>query len=186
METKVHTFVAYVEDKPGVLNRVISLFRRRGYNIESLNVGRTERPEVSQITLVVRADQDTARRLVANLYKLVSVLQVLDLSREPSVVRELALVRIRADQLGRAEILKLCEAAQARVVNVSVDSVVLELTDGPDKVDALYEQLQSLGSVEMVRTGAVAVAHAPQTGIPPDLGRAGKPPTGAPDAGSLP
>lgn len=157
--SKVHTFVAYVEDKPGVLNRVISLFRRRGYNIESLNVGRTERPEVSQITLVVRADQDTARRLVANLYKLVSVLQVLDLSREPSVVRELALVRVRADQ-GREAILKLCEAAQARVVNVSADSVVLELTDSPEKVDALYEQLRPLGSVEMVRTGAVAVAHA--------------------------
>ncbi|HZH03284.1 MAG TPA: acetolactate synthase small subunit [Myxococcaceae bacterium] len=172
-ESGVHTFVAYVEDKPGVLNRVISLFRRRGYNIESLNVGRTERPEVSQITLVVRADPDTARRLVANLYKLVNVLQVLDLSREPSVVRELALVRVRADVQGRAEVLKRCEAAHARVVNVTADSMTLELTDGPEKVDALYEQLLPLGSVEMVRTGAVAVAH-------------GAPPTASASAASSP
>src|SRR6516162_3005740 len=87
------TFIADVEDRPGTLNHVVSLFRRRSYNIDSLSVGKTERPGISRITLVVRADEDTARRIEANLYKLINVLHVQDITDAPSVVRELAFIK---------------------------------------------------------------------------------------------
>src|SRR5215469_12250061 len=103
------TFIVDVEDRPGVLNRVVSLFRRRNYNIESLAVGRTERPGISRITLVVRADADTADRIEANLYKLVNVLQVNDITEAPSIVRELAFNKVRASHEQRGEVLRLCD-----------------------------------------------------------------------------
>src|SRR5512141_1637295 len=96
-DKRLRTFIAYVEDRPGVLNRVTSLFRRRGYNIESLTVGRTERPGVSRMTLVMETDDDSARRLEANLYKLVNVLWVEDTSKAQTVTRDLALIKVRAD-----------------------------------------------------------------------------------------
>src|SRR5262245_8145617 len=123
-----HTLITYVEDKPGVLNRVVSLFRRRNYNIESLTVGRTERPDVSRITLVVRADLDTARRLEANLYKLVNVLYVENLTSAPAVVHELALIKVKADAAVRADVLRLCETMQARVVDICPVSLVIEMS----------------------------------------------------------
>src|SRR3954470_23156569 len=98
MSRITRTFIVYVEDKPGVLNRVISLFRRRNYNIDSLTVGRTERSHVSRITLVMQADPDEARRLEANLYKLVNVLYVTDVSDGTAVIRELALLKVRTDE----------------------------------------------------------------------------------------
>src|SRR5688572_20291530 len=103
--TKSRTFITYVEDKPGVLNRVVSLFRRRGYNIESVTVGRAERADVSRITLVVQADDDMARRIEANLYKLVNVLYVADVTSAPAIVRELALIKVHAVNGKRAEVL---------------------------------------------------------------------------------
>ncbi len=99
------TFIVDVEDRPGVLNRVVSMFRRRNYNIESLAVGRTEQPGISRITLVVRADADTADRIEANLYKLVNVLQVHDITEAPSIVRELAFIKVRASHEQRGEVL---------------------------------------------------------------------------------
>src|ERR1700733_1483171 len=101
------TLVVQVENKPGVLNRVASLFRRRGFNIESLTVGRTERAGVSRMTLVVRTDEDAARRLEANLYKLVNVLAVEDVTHAPTVVRELALIKVRANGDVRAAVMQL-------------------------------------------------------------------------------
>src|SRR5438045_3917776 len=109
------TFLATVEDRPGVLNRVVSLIRRRGYNIESLAVGTTETPSVSRITLVVRADEDTARRVRASLLKLVDVLRVDDVSNSPSVIHEMALVKVLAPDHQRNEVLRICEAVRARV-----------------------------------------------------------------------
>src|SRR5260370_38723191 len=103
------TFIADVEDRPGTLNRVVSLFRRRSYNIDSLSVGRTERPGISRITLVVRADEGIAQRIEANLYKLVSVLRVDDITDAPSVVRELAFIKINANHEARGEVLRLCD-----------------------------------------------------------------------------
>jgi len=153
----VRTFLAYLEDKPGVLNRVTSLFRRRSFNIESLTVGRTERPDVSRMTLVVRADDDAARRLEAHLWKLVNVLQVDEVSNAPAIVRELALVKVRAPEGVRAAVMQLCEVFRARVVDVSPDALSIEITGAPDKVDGLLEMLRVYGVVEMVRTGTVAM-----------------------------
>ncbi len=153
------TFIVHVEDRPGTLNRVVSLFRRRGFNIDSLTVGRTERTGVSRITLVVQADEDTAQRLEANLYKVVNVLDVLDVTHAPAVSREMAFVKVRAGADRRGEILQLCETFRARVVDVAPETVTAEVTGTPDKLDGLIDLLRPFGIVEMVRTGAVAMAR---------------------------
>ena len=153
------TFIVHVEDRPGTLNRVVSLFRRRGFNIDSLTVGRTEREGVSRITLVVQCDEDTALRLEANLYKLVNVLDVHDVTDAPSVSREMAFVKVRAGAERRGEILQLCETFRARVVDVAPESLTAEITGAPEKLDGLIELLRAFGIVEMVRTGAVAMAR---------------------------
>jgi acetolactate synthase-1/3 small subunit len=158
-QTSVRTFLAYLEDRPGVLNRVASLFRRRGFNIESLTVGRTERPGVSRMTLVVRTDDDAARRLEANLYKLVNVLAVEDVSHAPTVVRELALIKVRANGDVRAAVMQLCEVFRARVLDVTPDVLVIEATGAQDKLDGLIEILRPYGVLELVRTGAVAMTR---------------------------
>jgi acetolactate synthase-1/3 small subunit len=156
------TLVAYLEDRPGALNRVVSLFRRRGFNIDSLTVGRTERPGISRLTLVVQADEDTALRLEANLYKLVDVVYVQDLSRAPAVSRELAFVKVRAPAERRSELLQLCEAFRARVVDVAPASIIIEITGAQDKLDGLIEVLRPFGILELVRTGMVAMARSTQ------------------------
>jgi acetolactate synthase-1/3 small subunit len=153
----LHTFVAYVEDKPGVLNRVASLFRRRGFNIESLAVGHTDQPGVSRMTIVVDTDEFGARRLEANLYKLVNVLRVEDVSNEPTVVRDLALIKVSADSNTRAQVMQLCDVYRARVVDVGNESLIIEITGTEDKLDSLVEVLRPFGIIEMVRTGIVAM-----------------------------
>jgi acetolactate synthase-1/3 small subunit len=155
----IHTFIAYLEDVPGVLNRVASLFRRRAFNIESLTVGRTERAGSSRMTLVVRADDDAARRVEANLYKLVNVLAVEDVSHAPTVVRELALIKVRADEEVRAKVMQLCETFRARTLDVTPEALVVEITGAQDKIDGLVEMLQPYGILELVRTGAVAMTR---------------------------
>jgi acetolactate synthase-1/3 small subunit len=154
-----HTFIAYVEDRPGVLNRVASLFRRRSFNIESLTVGRSDQPGVSRLTFVVKADADTARRIEANLYKLVNVVRVSDVTHERSVLRELALVKVRADAAARVQVLQLCEVFHARAVDVAPDALVLEVTGPGDKLDAFIGVMQQFGILEMVRTGALAMTR---------------------------
>jgi acetolactate synthase-1/3 small subunit len=151
------TFIVYVEDRPGVLNRVVSLFRRRLVNIESLSVGRSERPDVSRITLVVSADRDAGLRLEANLYKLVDVLEVHDVTTAPAVVREMAFVKL--ETRARGEVMQLCEAFRARIVDVGPESITVESTGAQDKIDGLIEALRPLGIVELVRTGAVAMTR---------------------------
>ena len=148
----VRTFLAYVEDRPGVLNRVTSLFRRRGFNIESLTVGRTERPGVSRVTLVIRADDDAARRLEANLYKLVNVLLVEDVTHAPTVVRELALIKVRASGEVRATVMQLCEVFRARMVDVAPETLMVEITGAGDKIDGLIEMLLPAASDENIGT----------------------------------
>ena len=171
------TFIAYVEDLPGVLNRITSLLRRRNYNIVSLTVGRTEREGTSRMTIVVEADEDAARRIEANLYKLVNVLWVEDTTRAATVVRELALVKVRTDPATRGEVMKLCEVFRARVVDVGPGALVAEITGAAEKIDGLVDVLRPFGVLEMVRTGAVAMVRsaeaadadrAPPGPIPPD------------------
>jgi acetolactate synthase-1/3 small subunit len=173
VQTSVRTFLAYLEDRPGVLNRVASLFRRRGFNIESLTVGRTERPGVSRMTLVVRTDEDSARRLEANLYKLVNVLAVEDVTHEPMVVRELALIKVRANADVRAAVMQLCEVFRARVVDVTPEALVIESTGAQDKLDGLIEMLRPYGVLELVRTGAVAMTRGLETTTAGDEGSRG-------------
>jgi acetolactate synthase-1/3 small subunit len=155
----LRTFIAYVEDLPGVLNRITSLFRRRNYNIVSLTVGRTERPGVSRMTIVLEADDDAARRIEANLYKLVNVLFVEDTSQAATMVRELALVKVRADAATRSEVMRLCDVFRARVVDVGPEALVAEITGANDKIDGLVDVLRPFGIIEMVRTGAVAMVR---------------------------
>jgi acetolactate synthase-1/3 small subunit len=154
-----HIFVAYVEDKPGVLNRVASLFRRRAFNIESLTVGRTDQPEVSRMTIVVDADEIMARRIEANLYKLVNVLRVDDVTDKQSVVRDLALIKVASKNGRRADILQLVDVFRARVVDVTSESLIIESTGTEDKIEGLIDVLRPYGIIEMVRTGIVAMAR---------------------------
>ena len=152
-----HTFVVYVEDKPGVLNRVASLFRRRAFNIESLTVGHSETPDASRMTIVVRTDAIGARRLEANLYKLVNVVRVRDITAGPAVFRELAMVKVTATADTRTHVLQLADVFRARVVDVAPDAVVIETTGTEDKVDGLVEVLRPYGILELVRTGRVGM-----------------------------
>jgi acetolactate synthase-1/3 small subunit len=165
----LRTFIAHVEDLPGVLNRIVSLMRRRNYNIESLTVGRTTREGVSRMTIVLEADADAARRIEANLYKLVNVLSVEDVTEAATVVRELALVKVRADGKVRSEVIRLCEVFRARVVDVGTEALVAEITGTADKIDGLVDVLRPFGLVEIVRTGAVAMRRSAEerTGIEP-------------------
>src|SRR6266545_2326869 len=141
METSsLLTFIAYVEDLPGVLNRVASLFRRRNFNIESLTVGRTDTPGVSRMTIVMRTiDGDAARRVMANLYKLVNVLRVDDVSHAPSVVRNLALVKVRATDQTRVQVFQIADVFRARIVDVAPDALIVEITGTQEEIDGLLE-----------------------------------------------
>jgi acetolactate synthase I/III small subunit len=155
----MHTFTVYVEDRPGVLNRVASLFRRRGFNIHSLAVGHSETPGVSRMTVVVPTDAGGARRIQAHLYKLIHVVRVDDITEVPSIVRDLALIKVSADAQSRPAILQLAEVFGARVVDVAPASLVIEMAGSEAKIDGLLDVLRPHGVLEMVRTGRVAMAR---------------------------
>ena len=175
-----HIFVAYVEDKPGVLNRVASLFRRRAFNIESLTVGHTEQGGVSRMTIVVDGDDLTARRIEANLYKLVNVLRVDDVTNQPSVVRDLALIKVAVTSANRTEVMQLADVFRARIVDVTNESLVIEITGAEDKIEGLIEVLRPFGIIEMVRTGLVAMSRGASTVSPNPPLVAAAVPAGAP------
>jgi len=154
-----HTLIALVEDKPGVLNRVASLFRRRAFNIESLTVGHTEQPGISRMTIVIDSNQTNVERVTANLYKLVNVIQIKDLVDQPSVTRDLALIKVSAPPERRSEVMQLVEVYRARIVDVTNDSLIVEITGDVNKIDSFVEVLRPIGVLEMVRTGLVAMAR---------------------------
>jgi acetolactate synthase-1/3 small subunit len=154
-----HTLVTLVEDKPGVLNRVASLFRRRAFNIESLTVGHTEQHGVSRMTIVIDSTQTNAERVTANLYKQVNVIQVADLAEVPTVSRDLALIKVSAAPDRRSEIMQLVDVYRARIVDVTNESLIVETTGDEDKVNSFVEVLRPFGILEMVRTGVVAMAR---------------------------
>jgi acetolactate synthase-1/3 small subunit len=154
-----HTLVARVQDQPGVLNRVASLFRRRAFNIDSLTVGGSETPEFSRMTIVVDTAKAPAHLVAHNLRKLVPVVEVRDVTHVPTVERDLALIRVKCTPAERGELSNLADIFRGRIVDVSVDSVILEVTGDVDKVDGLVELLRPRGIVEMVRTGKVALVR---------------------------
>jgi acetolactate synthase-1/3 small subunit len=165
----LNTFVVYVENKPGVLNRVASLFRRRAFNIESLTVGHTEKPGISRMTIVVDTDEQGARRAEANLYKLVNVLLVSNITVAPSVTRDLAMIKVSATPENRSHLLQLVHVFRARVVDVALESLIIEITGTEDKIDGLLEVLRPFGIQEMVRTGRVAMSRGAKNGAAFDV-----------------
>jgi acetolactate synthase I/III small subunit len=161
-----YTFITLVENKPGVLNRVASLFRRRNFNIESLAVGRTEKPEVSRMTIVVECHDDMdAHKIEANLYKLVNVIDVQDVTQQPSVARDLALIKVKTGPEQRAEVNNLADIFRAHIVDVATDSVIVEVTGTEEKIEGMIELLRPIGIMEMVRTGQVAMTRGAYAGI---------------------
>jgi len=160
-----HTLIALVEDKPGVLNRVASLFRRRNFNIESLNVGRTENPDISCMTIVMDSVAGDAREVEVSLYKLVNVIDVQDVTNQPAVTRDLALIKVKATPEQRAEVANLASIFRAKIVDVAPDSVIVEITGTEDKIESLVELLRPIGIIEMVRTGQVAMTRGTASGV---------------------
>jgi acetolactate synthase-1/3 small subunit len=151
--------VTLVENKPGVLTRVASLFRRRNFNIESLTVGHTDSPDVSRMTIVIDATRTNAEMVQRNLLKMVNVIDVQDVTHAPAVFRDLALIKVRADSQARFEIIQLVNVYRARVVDICADSMIVEVTGPEVKIDSLVEMLTPYGIVEMVRTGLVAMVR---------------------------
>jgi len=150
--------VALVENKPGVLNRVVSLFRRRNFNIDSLTVGRTHKPHVSRMTIVVDANRTSARMIETNLLKLVNVIDVKVLSSEPHVSRDLALIKVKAnDADSRNTLTTICERYPARIIDIGPEVAILEIVAQVQIIEDLIDELGSLGIVEMIRTGVVAM-----------------------------
>jgi acetolactate synthase-1/3 small subunit len=154
-----HTIVTLVEDKPGVLNRVASLFRRRAFNIESLTVGHTENPGISRMTIVVDSDESSVERLIAYLYKLVNVVQVHDLSSVPSVTRDLAMIKINTTNENRTQVMQIVDVFRARIVDVTNNSFIIEITGDEEKIEGFVDVLRPMGIIEMVRTGVISMAR---------------------------
>jgi acetolactate synthase-1/3 small subunit len=151
--------VALVENRPGVLNRVASLFRRRNFNIDSLTVGRTETPATSRMTIVVDAG---AEQVAKQLLKLVDVISVQDVTEGASVSRDLALIKVQADSETRGEVVQLCNIYRAHIVDTGPETMTVEVTGEEDKIDSMVEMLRPLGILEMVRTGVVAMTRGRQ------------------------
>jgi acetolactate synthase-1/3 small subunit len=164
-DPRKHTIAVLVENKFGVLSRVAGLFSARGYNIESLSVGETLDPSVSRMTLEVRGDEFVIEQVTKQLYKLVDVIKVTDLTDESRVERELVLVRVNAEPQHRAEILRTADIFRARVVDVTPLTFTLEATGDEEKLEAFMELLRPLGIQEIVRTGKVAIARGPKTRV---------------------
>lgn len=154
------TLIAKVEDKPGVLNRVASLFRRRNFNIESLAVGHSETPGVSRMTIVTDEEELLRRNVIRhNLLKLINVIEVEDVTDTPAVIRETALVKVYADASQRGQIMDLAEMYRARIVDVATDTLIVEVTGDAGKIESLIDVLQPFGVLEVMRTGKIAMTR---------------------------
>lgn len=158
-----HTLSVLVEDKPGVLARVASLFSRRGFNIESLAVGPTEIAEVSRMTIVVNVEGAALEQVTKQLNKLINVLKIVELDEDASVQREIMLVKVKADLESRSHILETVQLFRAKVVDVATDAVTIEATGAHDKLDALLRVLEPFGVKELVKSGLVAVGRGPRS-----------------------
>ncbi len=154
---KKHTLSVTVENKPGVLTRVATLFRRRGYNIDSLTVGTTENPTISRMTIVVEGDDAVIEQVTKQLYKLVDVIKIIDVTEEKAVERELVLIKVKADNAARADIVQIVDIFRARIVDIGRSSLIIEATGDSTKIDAIEDSLRPFGIMELVRTGKVAM-----------------------------
>lgn len=162
-EISNHTIVALMRDKPGVLNRISSMIRRRGYNIVSLTVGHSEQPGFSRMTFVVEGDAPTIQQVRKQMDKLIDVVKVDDISNENIILRELALVKTKATAHTRSEIIQIVDIFRANIIDVSPDSLVIEVTGDDTKVDSLLQLLKPFGIQEIMRTGRVATLRGTPT-----------------------
>jgi acetolactate synthase-1/3 small subunit len=153
---KPHTIIALVEDRPGVLNRIASKWRQRGFNIESLSVGHSEKPGLSRMTFVVDSDAN-AEQVVKQLDKLVDVVDIRDISHEDIVAREMAIIKVRAGKDERSAIMDIADVFKAEVLDVSPDAIIIEATGEEIKIDSLVNLLKDYDIIELVRTGKVAM-----------------------------
>jgi acetolactate synthase-1/3 small subunit len=154
------TLIAQVEDKPGVLNRVASLFRRRNFNIESLAVGHSETPGVSRMTIVTDEEELLRRNVIrTNLLKLINVIEVEDVTETPCVVRETALVKVKADSGQRGQVMDIAEMYRARIVDVATGTLIVEVTGEPEKIESIIGVLDPFGILEIMRTGKIAMTR---------------------------
>lgn len=151
------TISVLVEDEAGVLTRIAGLFARRGFNIESLAVGPAEQVGVSRITMVVPGDEQVVEQLIKQLYKLISVLKVQDISQQPCVERELMLIKVNATASNRAEVIELAQIFRARIVDLSEEALTIEVVGDPGKIVAIIQMLNKFGIREIARTGKIAL-----------------------------
>ncbi len=154
-----HTLSALVQDQPGVLTRIAGMFARRGFNIDSLTVGPTERPGISRITMVVPGDEQDVEQMTKQLYKLIDVLKVTDITHVPCVERELMLIKVNASPDTRSDIMDVAQMFRARIVDVAEESLTLEVTGDPGKMVAIIKMLTNFGIREIARTGLVALTR---------------------------
>lgn len=160
---KSHTVVAIVEDKPGVLMRVSSLFRRRGFNIESLTVGHSEEQGLSRITMVIDGEGAPVEQVEKQLYKLIDVVKVSDLSNEDMVARELAMIKVRCNNVNRHELLDIAQVFRADVIDMATNSIILQVVGDEDKIDGLIKMCEPYGVRELSRTGRIAMVRGMKT-----------------------
>jgi acetolactate synthase-1/3 small subunit len=159
MATTKHTLVAIVEDKPGVLNRMASLFRRRGFNIDSIAVGHSEVPHLSRVTIVVNGSTAMVEQVRKQLDKLIDVVRVSDITGDNITVRELALIKVRANSTTRSEVIEMADIFRANIVDVASDSLTIEITGDEDKIESMLKLLRGFGIREIARTGRIAMVR---------------------------
>jgi acetolactate synthase-1/3 small subunit len=159
MASDKHILVALVNDKPGVLNRVASMLRRRGFNIESLAVGHTEREGISRMTIVVSGDPSTVEQARKQLDKVIDVIKLYDITEDSVVDRELALIKVKTTPATRNEIIQIVDIFRANIVDVAADSLIVEVTGDDDKLNSLFKLLSTFGIKEIARTGRLAMTR---------------------------
>ena len=157
---KTRVIAALVENKPGVLHSVSNMFRRRGFNIESITVGRTEQEDLSRMTITVKGDEKTLEQIVKQMNKLIDVVKVSQLEPENIVTRELALIKVNVpDNKSRSDVINCVDVFRGRVVDVSPEALTIEITGTPDKIDAFLNLMRTYGIMELARTGLTALAR---------------------------
>jgi len=174
MATQKHTLVAIVQDKPGVLNRMASLFRRRGFNIESIAVGHSEVAHLSRVTIIVNGSNAMVEQVRKQLDKLIDVVKVSDITGDNITIRELALVKVKAGSATRSEIIEVADIFRANIVDVASDSLTIEITGDEDKIESMLKLLKGFGIREIARTGRVAMVRGNIGGVPGEEKAAGR------------
>ena len=160
--SKRHTLSVLVENRPGVLARIAGLFARRAFNINSLSVSPTERPDISRVTVTADVEEVPLEQIIKQLNKLLHVLKIVDLDPNTTVERELVLIKVAADESNRSDVLEIVRLFRVRVVDVNPESLTIEATGAEGKIDALLGLLEHYGIIELVRSGAVAVTRGPK------------------------